>query len=78
MYYNNPILQYPVRVERPDPLFAKALAAPPGSAERDLFLFRDGRGPGGDQPPNNWPSRFGGQAWTRVPDGQWYLHLFAP
>jgi alpha-glucosidase len=58
------------------PLFAKALAAPPGSAERALFLFRDGRGPGGDQPPNNWPSRFGGQAWTRVPDGQWYLHLF--
>ena len=21
---------------------------------------------------------FGGPAWTRVPDGQWYLHLFAP
>ena len=58
------------------PLFAKALAAAPGSAERALFLFRDGRGPGGGQPPNNWPSRFGGRAWTRVPDGQWYLHLF--
>ena len=24
----------------------------------------------------HWPSRFGGRAWTRVPDGQWYLHLF--
>ena len=58
------------------PLFAKALAAPPGSPERDLFIFRDGRGPGGEQPPNNWPSRFGGRAWTRVADGQWYLHLF--
>jgi alpha-glucosidase len=22
-------------------------------------------------------SAFGGPAWTRVPDGQWYLHLFA-
>ena len=21
---------------------------------------------------------FGGPAWERVPDGQWYLHLFAP
>jgi alpha-glucosidase len=58
------------------PLFQQALAAAPGSPERELFLFRDGRGPGGAQPPNNWPSRFGGQAWTRVPDGQWYLHLF--
>ena len=58
------------------PLFKKALAAPPGSPERDLFIFRDGRGPAGAEPPNNWPSRFGGRAWTRVPDGQWYLHLF--
>jgi alpha-glucosidase len=58
------------------PLFQKALAAGPGSPERDLFIFREGRGPDGAQPPNNWPSRFGGQAWTRVPDGQWYLHLF--
>ena len=57
-------------------LFKKALAAGPGSPERDLFIFRDGRGAGGDEPPNNWPSRFGGRAWTRVPDGQWYLHLF--
>jgi alpha-glucosidase len=58
------------------PLFKKALAAPPGSPERELFIFRDGRGPDGVEPPNNWPSRFGGRAWTRVPDGQWYLHLF--
>jgi alpha-glucosidase len=58
------------------PLFKKALAAPPGSAERALFIFRDGRGLDGGEPPNNWPSRFGGRAWTRVPDGQWYLHLF--
>ena len=42
------------------------------------YLFRDGRGPDGAEPPNNWPSVFGGPAWTRVPDGQWYLHLFAP
>ena len=41
-------------------------------------MFRDGRGAAGDEPPNNWPSVFGGPAWTRVPDGQWYLHLFAP
>ena len=58
--------------------FQQALAAAPGSPERARYLFRDGRGPDGSQPPNNWPSVFGGPAWTRVPDGQWYLHLFAP
>ncbi|MBV9379853.1 MAG: glycoside hydrolase family 13 protein [Streptosporangiaceae bacterium] len=55
------------------PLFRAALAAGPGSRERARFIFRDA--PGGE-PPNNWPSQFGGPAWTRVPDGQWYLHLY--
>src|SRR4051812_37965032 len=55
-----------------------ALSAGPGSPERARFHFADGLGPDGSQPPNNWPSIFGGPAWTRVPDGQWYLHLFAP
>ena len=58
--------------------FQAALAAGPGSPERARYLFRDGIGPDGSQPPNNWPSVFGGPAWTRVPDGQWYLHIFAP
>ena len=63
------------------PLFRAALAAAPESRERARFIFRDGRGPGGDLPPNNWPSSFGGPAWTRVTEadgrpGQWYLHLF--
>jgi alpha-glucosidase len=56
--------------------FVEALAAGPGSPERDRYLFREGAGPNGDLPPNNWTSIFGGPAWTRVPDGQWYLHLF--
>jgi alpha-glucosidase len=46
--------------------------------ERDRFIIRPGRGTDGDQPPNNWPSVFGGPAWSRLPDGDWYLHLFAP
>ncbi|GAA0482249.1 glycoside hydrolase family 13 protein [Streptomyces olivaceiscleroticus] len=58
--------------------FRAALAAGPGSPERDRYVFRDGRGPDGAEPPNDWRSCFGGRAWTRVPDGQWYLHLFAP
>jgi alpha-glucosidase len=63
--------------------FRAALGAPPGSRERARYLFRDGSGPDGSEPPNNWMSNFGGRAWTRVtePDGtpgQWYLHLFAP
>jgi len=56
--------------------FRAALAAPAGSPERARFLFRDGRGEDGSEPPNNWRSVFGGPAWTRVEDGQWYLHLF--
>ena len=64
------------------PWFRAALAAGPGSHERERFLFRPGRGDG-SQPPNDWESVFGGSAWTRIrePDGkpgEWYLHLFDP
>jgi alpha-glucosidase len=32
-----------------------------------------------DEVPNNWPSVFGGPAWTLdEPTGRYYLHLFAP
>lgn len=58
--------------------FQAALAAGLGSPERERYIFRPGRGPGGAQPPNNWRAAFGGPAWTRVADGEWYLHLFAP
>jgi len=61
--------------------FQAALAAAPGSPERDRYMFRDGLGESGELPPNNWESVFGGRAWTRTTDpdgtpGQWYLHLF--
>jgi len=68
----------PNHTSKAHPWFRSALDAKPGSAERDFYLFRDGRGRDGELPPNNWTSVFGGPAWTRVPDGQWYLHLFAP
>ena len=58
--------------------FRSALLAGPGSHERGRYIFREGGGYDGSQPPNNWTSVFGGPAWTRVADGQWYLHLFAP
>ncbi|MFC8566015.1 glycoside hydrolase family 13 protein [Streptomyces sp. NPDC057245] len=58
--------------------FREALQAGPGSAARDRYVFRDGRGEHGELPPTDWQSVFGGSAWQRVPDGQWYLHLFAP
>ncbi|MEV6230710.1 glycoside hydrolase family 13 protein [Saccharopolyspora shandongensis] len=60
------------------PWFAEALAAAPGAAARDRYVIRDGRGAAGELPPNDWESIFGGPAWTRLADGQWYLHLFAP
>jgi len=56
--------------------FQEALESAPGSPERDRYVFRPGRGPDGAEPPNNWLSVFGGPAWERVPDGEWYLHLF--
>ncbi|MFD4368116.1 glycoside hydrolase family 13 protein [Rhodococcus sp. NPDC058521] len=62
--------------------FRAAMDSAPGSPERARYIFRDGKGDG-SIPPNNWPSIFGGPAWTRVTErdgtpGQWYLHIFAP
>jgi alpha-glucosidase len=62
-------------------LFQAALKAAPGSPERDMYMFRDGKGENGELPPNNWESVFGGQAWSRITEadgslGQWYLHIF--
>ncbi|WP_350258080.1 glycoside hydrolase family 13 protein [Scrofimicrobium sp. R131] len=62
------------------PLFQAALASGVGSPERDRYFFRYG----GDNPPNNWGSQFGGPAWSQVQPlsgkeedrGWWYLHLF--
>lgn len=66
------------------PLFQAALAAGPGSPERDMFHFVEGAVdmPDGGVPPNNWQSVFGGRAWSRAnPDSEkdrdWYLHLFS-
>jgi alpha-glucosidase len=68
--------------------FRAALEAGPASPERARYVFREGGGEVGEEPPNNWESIFGGAAWTRVrdradapgsawaQDGQWYLHLF--
>ena len=57
------------------PWFQEALGARLGDPARDRFWFRAGRGDG--LPPNDWQSTFGGPAWTQLPDGDWYLHLFA-
>ncbi len=54
--------------------FREALASEKGSPARERYIFRDGEG---DQPPSDWDSVFGGSAWARVEDGQWYLHMFA-
>lgn len=58
--------------------FQAALKAGRGSAERECYIFREGRGENGELPPSDWVAIFGGSAWEQVEDGQWYLHLFAP
>jgi alpha-glucosidase len=62
--------------------FQAALAAGPGSVERARFLFMPGKGPNGDEPPNNWRSNFHGSSWTRITEadgspGEYYMHQFA-
>ena len=57
--------------------FQEALLAEPGSPARDRYIFRHGTGLDGSLPPSDWVSTFGGSAWERVSDGQWYLHHFA-
>ncbi len=68
----------PNHVSSEHPWFQAVLDGGRHAPERGLFIIRPGRGAGGAQPPNNWPSVFGGPAWSRLPDGDWYLHLFAP
>ncbi|MFC5381097.1 glycoside hydrolase family 13 protein [Aquipuribacter nitratireducens] len=73
----------PNHTSREHPWFVEALAAPDGHPSRDRYYFRDGRGPDGSEPPNDWISAFGGSAWERTTradgsPGQWYLHIFAP
>ncbi|MFB9378028.1 glycoside hydrolase family 13 protein [Kineococcus gynurae] len=58
--------------------FRAALAAGPGSPERERYVFRRGQGEHGELPPSDWTASFGGPAWEPVGDGDWYLHLFAP
>ncbi|MFC9559799.1 glycoside hydrolase family 13 protein [Agromyces sp. NPDC056965] len=73
----------PNHVSSEHPWFQAALAAGPGSPERERFWFHPGKGPNGDEMPTNWVSNFQGDTWTRTtnPDGtpgEWYLHLFTP
>ena len=63
--------------------FTEALADGLGSAAAARYVVRPGRGPSGEEPPNNWLSNFGGGAWSPWPgetNGEthqhWYLHLF--
>jgi len=72
----------PNHVSDQHPWFQAALRTPPGSQEWSLFHAVRGKGAGGEEPPNDWRSAFGGSAWDPIPDpsgrptGSWYLHLF--
>lgn len=46
------------------------------SPYREFYIWRDGTP---EQTPNNWRSKFGGNAWRwHAESEQYYLHLFAP
>ena len=42
--------------------FQEALAAGRGSAARERYIFREGTGPDGSEPPTDWTAAFGGSA----------------
>jgi alpha-glucosidase len=45
--------------------------------KRDWYVWRDGKGASGSEPPNNWESIFGHSAWQFDPKtGQYYYHAF--
>jgi alpha-glucosidase len=47
------------------------------TGDRSRYVTVDA--PADSEPPNNWPSNWGGPAWTYDAErGHWYLHLFAP
>ena len=56
--------------------FQEALASAPGSAERERYIFKPGKGPKSEEPPTNWSAVFGGSTWEPVGDGTWYCHIF--
>ncbi|MEU1972668.1 alpha-amylase family glycosyl hydrolase [Microbacterium sp. NPDC019599] len=73
----------PNHISDQHPWFQAALAAGPGSPERERFWFHPGKGENGDEIPTHWVSSFQGETWTRTtnPDGtpgEWYLHMFTP
>ena len=52
--------------------FKRALTGDPDYM--DYYIWKDGKE---GQPPTNWASKFGGNAWEYVPAlGKYYLHLF--
>lgn len=52
--------------------FKKALAG--DEKYKDYYYFRS---PNGRKAPNNWGSFFGGKAWSKTENGEYYLHLFS-
>ncbi len=56
--------------------FQEAISSPIGHPARDRYHIRPGKGKNGELPPTDWTSVFGGPAWDRLPDGEWFLHLF--
>ena len=46
---------------------------------RDWYVWKEGRGPGGLKPPNNWQSQVSGSGWHRhETTGQWFWASFLP
>ncbi len=56
--------------------FQEAINSPIGHPSRKRYHIRPGKGENGELPPTDWLSVFGGPAWDRLPDGEWFLHLF--
>ena len=58
--------------------FRAALAAGPGSPERARYLFRDGRGKGGSEPPNDWDEHLRRPGVDAGDRGRWPARAVVP
>ena len=67
------ILEFPIiHTSDEHPWFKKALAG--DEKYRNFYYIKEGNG---NKPPNNWQSIFGGRAWQKTEQGDYYLHLFS-
>ena len=73
------ILDVPLNHTSNEHPWFKESASSKGNPKRDWYIWRDGKEPGGEEPPNNWQAIPGGPAWSYYENtDQWVYFHFLP